>query len=109
MNRKYSLKKNEEIAKLVASRKSVGNKYYAIYYQKDEKTSIAISISKKVGCAVERNYQKRVIREILRKNLHMLEKLKMLIVIKKNSLDLDFQEKEKEIISLINKIYKKQE
>jgi hypothetical protein len=30
-------------------------------------------------------------------------------VIKKNSLDLDFQEKEKEIISLINKIYKKQE
>ena len=79
MNRKYSLKQNEEIAKLVhfskIQRKSVGNKYYTVYFlnTEEEMPKVAISISKRFGMAVDRNYEKRVTREILKLNLPLLK------------------------------------
>lgn len=107
MNNKYSLKKNEDIAKLVHLRKSVGNKYYAIYYNGNQKEiipKIAISISKKFGNAVLRNYEKRVIREIVRPLLDGLNNLELLIVIKKEVMSLTFSQKESQIHYLIRKI-----
>ena len=93
MNRQYSLKKNFEIEKLVKKRMSVGNKYFAIYYQKNQSClQIAISVSKKNGNAVERNYQKRVIREIMRNNLEKLDGYRLLVVVKKDSRELSFEE-----------------
>ena len=104
MNKQISLKKNHEIQTLISQRKSVGNKFYAIYYMFGDETKIAISISKKVCKAHDRNYNKRVIREIVRKNLEELKKLKCLIVIKEKSLTLNFEEKEREIKNLLKRI-----
>lgn len=112
MNRKYSLKQNEEIAKLVhyskSKQQSVGNKFYAIYFQKtDIKTpKIAFSISKKYGKAVQRNYEKRVTREIVRIKLSSFEYLKAIIVIKVAVQELNFQEKAQQLSYLIGKIRK---
>lgn len=110
MNRKYSLKSNHEIEKLVRAKKSVGNKYYAIYYRhKDEEIpKIAISPTKRFKNAVERNYEKKVIKEILRENLPKLKHLMLLIVIKTPVRDLDFQEKKNQIKYLLKRIYKEQ-
>lgn len=104
MNRKYSLKKNHDIEKLVCSKVSVGNRYYAIYYNKNKETKIAYSISKKCGKAVDRNYEKRVLREITRKIINDLSNLELLIIIKPASIMLTFLEKEQKINELINKI-----
>lgn len=104
MNKTYNLKKSYEIEQLIKKKQSVGNRYYAIYYDQDEKTKIAISISKKLGKAHFRNYNKRVIREIIRNNLEKFEGLKCLIVIKEKSTELTFLEKSNEILKLINKI-----
>ena len=106
MNNKYSLKRNEDIAKLVHLRKSVGNKYYAIYHHKNDNEipKIAISISKKFGNAVCRNYEKRVIREIIRPLLGELNFLELLIVIKKEASKLTFKEKEAQVHYLLRKI-----
>ena len=97
MNKSNILKKSYEIEKLLKNKKSVGSKYYVIYYNyisKDD-VHIAISASKKLGDAVDRNYEKRVIRELFRKHIDKIKGFNMLFVIKKNSLELSFEEKEK--------------
>lgn len=106
MNRKHSLKKNYEIEKLIKGKKSVGNKYYAIYYKRieDEEPKIAFSASKRFKTAVKRNYEKRVTKEIFRKNLEMVKSFKMLVVVKKTVDELTFLEKEVQILYLINRI-----
>lgn len=104
MNKQYSLKKNYDIQKIFSKKQSVGNGFFAIYYDFYPDTQIAISISKKLGKAHERNYNKRVVREILRKNIALLENKHMLIVIKEKSLKLVYEQKEVEIIKLLKRI-----
>ncbi len=104
MNKQYILKKNHDIDSLVKFKQSVGNTYYAIYYRKSESLQIVVSVSKKLGKAVVRNYNKRVIKEIIRKNMDQIPFVNMLIVVKKNSLNLTYLEKEVEIIKLIKRI-----
>ncbi len=105
MNRKYSLKKSYEIEKVMSLKKSVGNRFYAIYYQYCEgEMKIAISVSKKVGCAVVRNYEKRAVREIVRQNKNKIMGVKALIIIKKLATELIFQEKDDNLRNLFSKI-----
>ncbi len=105
MNHKYTLKKNHEIKKLVEKpNKSVGSKYYVVYYQDSESTKVAISVSKKLGTAVFRNYQKRITREILRRNFELLRDKNILVVAKVPSVGISFVEKEKELVRLLQKI-----
>lgn len=106
MNRQLSLKKNYEIQKIISKKRSVGNKFYALYYEFGDETKIAISISKKICKAHDRNYNKRVIREIIRKNIKLIENLKVLLVIKEKSIALGYEEKEKEIKILLSKVEK---
>ena len=109
MNQKYVLKHNEDIESLVSKKNSVGNKYYAIYFDTcNDGTKIAVSISKKSGSSPARNYEKRVVREIIRTNfLEKIDGLMCLIVIKTNATELSYDLKKQEIEFLINKIFKK--
>jgi ribonuclease P protein component len=77
-----------------------------IYYDYIENKTplIALSVSRKVGNAVERNYEKRVVREIIRPLLETIENYKMLIVIKDKSKELSYVEKEENINYLIKKM-----
>ena len=107
MNRKYSLKKSYDIEKVMSFKKSVGNKSYAIYYQFFEgNMKIALSVSKKVGGAVVRNYEKRTVREIIRKNTEKLLGVKALIIIKKPVLELTFVQKSNNLENLFSRIIK---
>jgi len=109
MNKKFVLKRNEEIGALISRRQSVGNKYYAIYYKKNEfkRPRIAISVSKRYGNAVKRNYEKRVTREIMREIIPLLPNLDILIVIKKELQKQKFNEKDAQLKYLFRKITKK--
>ncbi|MDD4211964.1 MAG: ribonuclease P protein component [Bacilli bacterium] len=106
MNRKYSLKKTKEIDRVFHLKKSVGSKYYAIYYGPGTSSlpQIAISISKKVGNAVKRNYEKRVLREIIRPELEYLKPQHYLIIIKKAVQELSYLAKKEEMGKLIKKM-----
>ena len=104
MNKSYILKKSHEIEELVKNKQSVGSKYYCAYYAKSEDTKIGISVSKKLGKANVRNYQKRVTREILRDMISELEGFRILLVIKSSTLNLSFLEKQKQIRYILNKV-----
>ena len=109
MNKKYRLKKTFEIEKLFQRRQSVGNQFYVIYFKfsSNKNPRVAFSVSKKLGNAVLRNKEKRVLREIVRKHINMINNCDLLIVEKKSAIDLEFAIKEKEIINLFGKIHKR--
>ncbi|MDD3999546.1 MAG: ribonuclease P protein component [Bacilli bacterium] len=106
MNRRFSLKNNLEIQKIIKAKKSVGNKYYALYYQRAVDFKVAISPSKRFKTAVERNYEKRVAKEIIRPHISELSALKLLLVIKPTVKDLSFAQKQEQILYLLKKIIK---
>jgi len=106
ITKEYSIKKNQEIDKIIKNRDSVGNKYFAIYKMDNNETShfrYSLSIGKKYGIAVERNLMKRRIREIIRKNINLMKNKDYVFVIKPISKELNFIEIEKNIIYLLKK------
>ena len=66
---------------------------------------IAVSPSRKIKTAVNRNYEKRVAKEILRPCLRPGD-VEMLFVIKPLASELGFAQKKEQIAFLINKIKK---
>ena len=121
MKKIYRLKKNHEIASIVLKRQRIFSEYYVVYFlynkerlnnitiNKDINAKIAISVSKKYGKAFERNKAKRVVREIVRPNLSLLNNKKIVIVVKQNAKGIPFAELKKELESTILKLNKKGE
>ncbi len=106
INKEYSIKKSQEIEKIIKHKNSVGNRYFAIYTMENNETThfrFSLSIGKKYGIAVERNLMKRRLREIIRKNINLMKNLDYVFVIKPLSKELDFLEIEKNIIYLLKK------
>ena len=107
INKEYSIKKNQEIEKILKEKNSVGNKYFVIYRSLNKETThfrFALSIGKKYGIAVKRNLMKRRVREIIRNNINLLKNnMDYIFVIKPASNELDFFEIEKNIIYLLKK------
>lgn len=111
MNQKYRLKKSFEIEELIKKKNVLGNNWFVVYFgESDEPTpKIAISVSKRLGNAVFRNREKRILREIIRKNIHLFSAKKYLFIEKKSAVALDYKTKEKEIIALAGKISREKE
>ena len=70
MNKKFIVRKNEEIQEIIKSNKKIVNKYFVIYYAKNDLNynRFCISVGKKIGKAHTRNLYKRRVKDILMKN-----------------------------------------
>ncbi len=70
MNKKYIIRKNEEIQKIVIANNKIVDNYFIIYYVKNnyKYNRYCISVSKKIGKANIRNLLKRRMKDILMKN-----------------------------------------
>lgn len=104
MQKQYRLKRNEEIGRVVQKRICARGYYYTVYYQKSDKVEIAFSVSKKYGNAVERNYAKRVMREICRERVEFLPCVKFVIVVKKEAKNADFENLKNDLLKQIDYI-----
>lgn len=110
MKKIFRLKKNHDIATIVQKRQRVGRENFIVYYQynKEEIPKVAFSVSKKYGKSFERNKAKRIAREITRKAIKELMHLNLVIVIKFNSKEKNFEVLEKELLSIFKTIVLKQ-
>ncbi len=105
MKKKYRIKKSSEIQLLMKKKKTVGNSYFVLYYQKNHEIDnfrFAVSVSKKYGKAYERNLMKRHIREVVKVNDFFTD-VEFFIIAKLKSKVLNFFEIKNSIEDLFKK------
>ena len=109
MKKRFRLKNNVEIGKIVFKRQKVSSNLYNIYYifnQNDIK--IAVVAGKKCGGAIERNYEKRIIREAIRPRLAEINNIHAVIVAKEKVKDYSFFEKKEVLNQMISKMIERE-
>ncbi len=105
MKKKEIIKKSNDFTKVINKNNKLKNKYYSLFYTKNDKTQYGISIPKKIGNAVTRNKNKRQIKNIIDNNKNYIQDgYNYVIIIRKEILNLDYKEKEQELINLFKKI-----
>ena len=104
LEKKYRVKKKNEIDAIIREKKSKGNKFFVIYNKEtnNKYPRFAISIGKKYGISVKRNKIKRQIRHALRQ-IECIRIKDYVIVVRPSAATLSYQEIEKNIKNLINK------
>ena len=102
MNKKYIIRKNEEIQKLLKVSKKIVNKYFVVYYSKNSLgySRFCISVSKKIGKANVRNLYRRRIKDILMKN-NVDINFDYVIILRKSILDVDYLVIKKELLNVL--------
>jgi len=107
MKKSEIVKKSWEFDKIIKTGKSVKNNSFVIYYLDNSSNDkrFGISVSKKIGNAVTRNYYKRVIRKIcdINKNIYSNGK-DYIIIMRVRGLELSFKELNEDVLELIRKI-----
>lgn len=83
MNNNLRIKDKTEFNDLIKNGKILKNQFFVIYYKEKKKDNsrFGITFSKKFGKAYERNYYKRIMREIIRKNRKSFSNLSDYIII----------------------------
>lgn len=106
MKKKEIIKDNREFSRIINKNKNVKNKYYSIYYEKNNSKNLyGISVPTKTGNAVIRNKLKRQVKNIIDNNKNYIQSsYNYVIILRKNLLDLDYQSKEKELINLFKRL-----
>lgn len=107
MKKIYRIKKNEDIKLVLDNKKSAGNKNYIIYIMKNSEAKnfrVAMSVSKKIGNAVVRNRQKRLIRQVFTSNKDKIKLYEIFVIARSNVVNLTYDEIESNILYLLNKL-----
>lgn len=93
MNKKYIIRKNEDIEFILKNGKKIISKFFIIYYIESEFSynMYCISVSKKLGKAHIRNLLKRRIKDILMKNKIDLNR-KYVIILRKEILNISYND-----------------
>jgi ribonuclease P protein component len=105
LKKKYRIKKSDDIQSLMKKKKTVGDGYFVIYFNKNhdqENFRFALSVPKKYGNAVDRNLMKRRLREVI-KPLNINHQFDFFIIAKINSRTLKFKEVKNHIHQLLKK------
>lgn len=102
MNKKYIVRKNEEIQSIIKKSKKIVNKFFIIYYLDNNLgyNRFCISVSKKLGKAHTRNLFKRRIKDILMKN-NINSSNDYVIILRTSILNVSYMEMKNELLDLL--------
>ena len=106
MKKLYRIRKNEEFNRIIAEKHSIASACFVVYYSNkaEEHSRAGISVSKKLGDAVDRNKIKRQVREMVRTIIDFETCPKDIIVIVRTSyLKKDYQNNLLDLEKLIKK------
>lgn len=101
------IKKEKEINEVIKNGKKYKNKYYIIYKKENnlDKYRFCICVSKKLGNAVNRNKNKRQVKDIIDKSKIVFSKNKDYVIILNREINLiNFDEKKENLIELLKKV-----
>jgi len=109
-----SLKKNYEFRRLYNKGKSTASKYVAVYIRRNGKSEnrLGLTVSTKLGGAVERNRIRRRLKEVYRINEHLLHTgYDIVLVARMSSKEAKWSELEASALALFAKLglYQKRE
>lgn len=107
MNKKYIIKESTIFDDVINTGNKNSNELYTIFYKKYDKsiTKYGFAIGKKSGNAVNRNLIKRQIKSIIQKNKLLFSNgYYYIIMVRKGFLEAKFEDKEKSLIKLIEKV-----
>ena len=104
-----TIKSNRDFQRVYKRGKRAWNSNFTIYYLKNhrDETRFGITVTKKIGNAVERNRLKRRIKEIIRHHREILPiGYDIIIIPKKNTNDLVFNQLEKSLLHVFSVAWK---
>ncbi|WP_022935594.1 ribonuclease P protein component [Mesomycoplasma moatsii] len=105
MKKENILKKNLEFQKVINTKKQLINKYLIFYYESCDQFKIGISTPKRFANAVKRNFIKRQIKWIFDSFINYQDiKNKIVLIVRKDFINLSIEEKKKQIIKMFNKL-----
>ena len=102
MKKKYIIRKNEEIQKIVKTSKKLVNKYFIVYFRNNDfqYNRYCISVSKKLGKAHTRNLYKRRIKNILIKN-NINNSMDYVIILRNAVIGITYEEMQYELLNIL--------
>ena len=106
------VKKNLDFKRIIDMNNCVKNNVFIIHYGSNnlDRYRFGISVSKKIGKAVTRNYYKRIVRNIVDNHKKLYSKGKdYIIILRKACLEMNYSELEESFLQLINIIEKESE
>ncbi len=104
MKKQYSLKSKNQFNKVLNKGQKISTQYFLISYLDDKDFKLGISVPKKLGNAVFRNYNKRVIKNIIPKlDLYNMDK-HIVLVIREKFINLTIDQKTNILKEQLNSI-----
>ena len=106
MKKAFRVRRNEEFSKIISKKHSVASAAFVVYHcdRQEDHARVGISVSKKMGNAVERNRIKRQLREMVRAILDFETCPKdLIIIVRKPYLERPFLQNKKDLETAIKK------
>ena len=94
MKKEYRVKSSQDFDNIIRKKQSFANRQFVIYFQKNklEHMRLGISVSKKLGKALERNKIKRYIRETFKTRKNHIKNYDIIIIARAGVKELPFLE-----------------
>lgn len=111
MKKEYRIKKNYEFQSIINNGKFKSNKSFVVYFSNAQLAHdrVGISVSKKLGNAVERNKYKRQVREMVKDIFNFSTGHDYIIICRKGFLNNDFTSNKKDLSAIYNLVYNKED
>ena len=110
MKKTYRVKRNIDFQAIIKQKKSVASRQFVLYYAKNDFNHYRawVSVSKKLGKAVERNKIKRQVREMIYEIFEDQESSDYIVIVRNGYLNKSFDENKRDLAKLRKKVISNQ-